>query len=218
MDISVFEDCKNLSECARLLFNSDDYTSREKIKQILIECGVDDWKTWFKNKNKKYCKCCGKELSGSQTQYCSSSCAAKINNSLYKKRQKTIHYCVNCGKELSRNHRFCSNACQCEYEYNEIVNKWLNGEHVGCSKNGEISPFLRKYLLHLKEHKCENCGYDKKNPYTGNDILEIHHIDGDCYNNRPENLQVLCPNCHALTENYGRRNFNSTRKLRYNKE
>lgn len=40
-------------------------------------------------------------------------------------------------------------------------------------------------------------------------------IDGDCYNNNLTNLQVLCPNCHAMTENYGRRNTKSTRKKRY---
>ena len=33
--------------------------------------------------------------------------------------------------------------------------------------------------------------------------LEIHHIDGDCTNNKMENLQLLCPNCHSLTSNFG---------------
>ena len=37
---------------------------------------------------------------------------------------------------------------------------------------------------------------------TGNSILQFHHIDGDSSNNKEENLQVLCPNCHAMTENY----------------
>jgi len=32
--------------------------------------------------------------------------------------------------------------------------------------------------------------------------LEIHHRIGDNTDNRLENLTLLCPNCHALTNNY----------------
>jgi predicted HNH restriction endonuclease len=32
--------------------------------------------------------------------------------------------------------------------------------------------------------------------------LELHHVNGDNRDNRIENLQLLCPNCHALTDNY----------------
>lgn len=46
---------------------------------------------------------------------------------------------------------------------------------------------------------------------------EIHHIDGDATNNKEQNLQVLCPNHHAMTEHFGSRNKNSTRKYRYKK-
>ena len=31
--------------------------------------------------------------------------------------------------------------------------------------------------------------------------MELHHINGDHIDLRIENLQMLCPNCHALTEN-----------------
>lgn len=52
----------------------------------------------------------------------------------------------------------------------------------------------------LKEHKCEICGLEK---WNGVSIpLELHHIDGDHYNNEFSNLQVVCPNCHALTDTY----------------
>ena len=30
----------------------------------------------------------------------------------------------------------------------------------------------------------------------------IHHIDGDYKNNNEDNLQLICPNCHSLTETY----------------
>ena len=32
--------------------------------------------------------------------------------------------------------------------------------------------------------------------------IELHHIDGNNQNNNPSNLQILCPNCHAQTNNY----------------
>lgn len=52
----------------------------------------------------------------------------------------------------------------------------------------------------LKERKCECCG---NRDWNGKPIpLQIHHRNGDRTDNRLENLQILCPNCHAQTENY----------------
>lgn len=62
-----------------------------------------------------------------------------------------------------------------------------------------------------KEQKCERCGNTE---WEGQTVpLELHHIDGDRSNNTFENLQILCPNCHALTDNYrGKKNKISTDK------
>ena len=36
--------------------------------------------------------------------------------------------------------------------------------------------------------------------------LCLHHINGDRHDNRLENLELLCPNCHSQTPNFGSKN------------
>ena len=56
----------------------------------------------------------------------------------------------------------------------------------------------------FKLAQCEKCGNVE---WQGQPIaLELDHIDGDHYNNEIENLQILCPNCHAQTDNYRSKN------------
>lgn len=66
---------------------------------------------------------------------------------------------------------------------------------------------LAKRLLKekVKEHKCERC---KRTEWEEVPIpLELHHINGIRTDNRIDNLQLLCPNCHALTDNYRGKNI-----------
>ena len=61
---------------------------------------------------------------------------------------------------------------------------------------------LKQRLINAqyKEYKCECCGNTE---WMGKPIpLEIHHINGVKQDLRIENLQLLCPNCHAFTDNY----------------
>jgi len=59
----------------------------------------------------------------------------------------------------------------------------------------------------IKKHECEKC---KLNDWFGKKIpLELHHIDGNPFNNKIENLKILCPNCHALEPN----NSGSAKKM-----
>ena len=39
--------------------------------------------------------------------------------------------------------------------------------------------------------------------------LELDHIDGNSFNNKKENLRLLCPNCHSQTDTFRGRNINS---------
>jgi hypothetical protein len=54
------------------------------------------------------------------------------------------------------------------------------------------------------EAECSNCHLTR---WQNQPIpLELHHINGDRFDNRLENLSLLCPNCHALTATYRARN------------
>ena len=78
----------------------------------------------------------------------------------------------------------------CRFTLDEILKEGVNYK----------SNDLKKRLINegIKKSKCEICGYTEN--------LELHHINGNHYDNRLENLQILCPNCHAKTNNYKGRN------------
>ena len=65
---------------------------------------------------------------------------------------------------------------------------------------------LKRRLLSsgFKQTVCESCNLTM---WQGRPIpLELHHINGDNTDNRLENLMLLCPNCHALTDHYRGKN------------
>lgn len=56
----------------------------------------------------------------------------------------------------------------------------------------------------IKKNECENPKCPCKNGYWLDNplVCQLHHINGDNTDNRLENLQILCPNCHSQTDNY----------------
>ena len=55
----------------------------------------------------------------------------------------------------------------------------------------------------LKHNRCEHCGIED---WRGRPLsMALHHVNGDGRDNRLENLQLLCPNCHSQTENFAGR-------------
>jgi 5-methylcytosine-specific restriction endonuclease McrA len=73
---------------------------------------------------------------------------------------------------------------------------------------GWHSDSIKKRIIELglKEHKCESCGITE---WLGHKApIHLDHINGDRFDNRIENLRILCPNCHALTPTYGGKNIN----------
>lgn len=121
--------------------------------------------------------------------------------------------CLNCGKEIEKTRKFCSVQCQVDYKNKCYIEDWQNGV---IKISAEYVPkTIKKFLLEKVDYKCELCGFEGYNQKTGNTILQIHHKDGDSSNNHMTNLQVLCPNCHALTENYSNIGGHKSSRVRY---
>lgn len=59
--------------------------------------------------------------------------------------------------------------------------------HYGSTETNYRAIAFRNHL-----HVCNRCGYSDMR------ILVAHHKDRDRKNNEVDNLEILCPNCHAF--------------------
>ncbi len=138
------------------------------------------------NRVSKICTVCGNGYTTPKTMehrsfYCSKQCKS-IRDS---KNGSVIQVCVVCGAETKKcpsdvvARPTCSNKCR------------------GISQRKAAPPdgtrYRRWYKIHWPMEHCERCDYS-----TYPEILVIHHKDRDRSNNNKENLEVLCPNCHAV--------------------
>lgn len=151
---------------------------------------------------------CDKPLNKRNIKFCNKSCAAKFNN---RKRKKKERYCAYCKNEIkSYQRKFCSPKCHKDFEFQtKTLVKFFNGELY-------TNDTIRGVLIFLFGNKCFECGI--KNEWNNKSlVLHVDHIDGDSDNCKPENLRLLCPNCHSQTPTYcgGRTNKKNTKRNRY---
>lgn len=142
-----------------------------------------------------------------ENKFCSRSCGATYNNNNPSSKRKRVpeKFCENCGDKLinkySKNTLYCSMKCGVEKRRKILFEKIERNETVS-------SDALRRYLMKKHSEKCSICGWGERNPVSETVCLDMHHIDGDHKNNRLSNVELICPNCHAITENYKRVNYN----------
>ena len=108
--------------------------------------------------------------------------------------------CTECKKEFNHGYssagKFCGNKCRGVYESKQHKKRWYAGE----LKRIERST-IRKYLTEDRGYKCEVC---KIHEWNGRKLtLQVDHIDGNPGDDRPENVRLICPNCHSQTEFLG---------------
>ena len=131
-------------------------------------------------------------------------------------------------KSVRTNGKYCSNQCQGDHAWEikkQIVLEKgveaLNGEGEYCHQG--YDRILKQIIIEENPHgksgrACWKCGWEKQNPFTkkgekgkrthrmeSNIPTQLNHIDGNPLNNDISNLEILCPNCHYLTEFHGSR-------------
>lgn len=220
--IEAIEEQETLASILSSLECHDNTSNRNKLKQFITDNGINvsHIKTPITKikyeENPKRCKYCGKIIpyESRRNDFCNHSCSASFNNQGICRNEKTYpdhSYCLNCGKEITRGRKYCNNTCYAEHQRKEYIKHWKEGKETGIIGTDGIATAIKVYLREKYHNSCQLCGWNQVNKFTGLVPLQIHHIDGDCMNNAEENLQLLCPNCHSLTENFGARNQNCTR-------
>lgn len=85
--------------------------------------------------------------------------------------------------------KFCSKLC-----YKRYGKKFKNHSNgITELHNKKRDARNRPYKVY-KQLVCIRCKFIPEHPCQ----LDVDHIDGDHYNNDPDNLQTLCANCHRL--------------------
>ena len=91
-----------------------------------------------------------------------------------------------------------SRASREKMYYDRALPRWRNGRRT-------LKLIVRLFKAGLKKAGCEECGWAKLSA-DGRIPVELDHINGDRYDNRIENLRILCPNCHSLKSTHRGRN------------
>ncbi len=141
---------------------------------------------------------CGRPIfsKSCKAKYCSLVCS----HVRYNRRSIQVNVsCSNgCGILISSRKKYCSGACQQDYQFKLRCLEIEAGRYRVVSNNRVI----RRYLVAKIGERCTGCGWNKRHEVTGRVPVEVEHIDGNWQNNALSNLTLLCPNCHSLTHTF----------------
>ena len=167
-------------------------------------------KCLHKEENKRICLECETRIYDlGKIRFCSRSCSATYNNRAFIKRTSEFskiktYKCVSCDTETvrkkGRQGKFCSNQCHINYRQKKTFNDIESGNIKGIGKRS-----LKKFIELRDGINCKKCGQEPI--WCGEKLtLDMDHIDGDRSHNHPDNLRLLCPNCHTQTHTWGKKN------------
>ena len=152
--------------------------------------------------------------------------------------------CPKCNNEHNKPGIFCSRSCANSRTWSDETNlkrsitsksisPWNKGLSTGVNEarnesirlarseqtrdkflSGSISErsSIRKHLTREHGYYCAICNISEWQEQKI--TLQVDHIDGNAGNNKPENLRLICPNCHSQTKTFGARNKGSGRAAR----
>jgi hypothetical protein len=142
---------------------------------------------------------CGRPIfsKSHKTKYCSLSCS-HTRYAVRRPPKNSVPCLSDCGTLIPRHKKYCSTACQQEYQFRIRCLELEAGRYHVISSNR----LIRRYLVTKLGERCTSCGWDKRHELTGRVPVEVEHIDGNWQNNALSNLTLLCPNCHSLTKTF----------------
>jgi hypothetical protein len=154
---------------------------------------------------KQICQYCQKEYDhrDKRRKFCSHSCAAKTNNRLHPKRERTIK-CRGCSNLVLSGYTFCENCVKdCKHlKYGMKIEDRTLGEEMklkgfkGANRFSAIRNAARSVTSHLPRC-CTVCKYGKHVEVCHKKAIADFHIDAQIKDiNSLNNLVLLCPNCH----------------------
>ena len=119
--------------------------------------------------------------------------------------------CLHCGKEnpvkRTNANKFCNNTCQADYQLeHDTLPKFYKGEITNRRTLHRILKHIHGYTCVL----CDNVGNHNGQPLS----LQLDHIDGNAGNDMPDNVRLLCPNCHSQTDTFVAKNKGNGRTKR----
>ena len=113
-------------------------------------------------------------------------CGTKCYNKAQRDRGSVEYTCAHCAKKFngapSHKRKYCSRGCVNKAKKSDWAPKFTTVR----------KQMLRRGLI----NECQKCGFNSA-PH----ILGVHHKDRNRNNNKMDNLEVLCPNCHSLEHN-----------------
>ncbi len=117
--------------------------------------------------------------------------------------------CKHCSKVLTKKaNKYCNKDCYFNATFQLSIEKFYKG--LICDNKT-----IKKILIFINGERCVEC--TQGNEWNGLPLtLEVDHIDGNSDNNDPNNVRLLCPNCHSQTPtSRGKNERKNTKRNKY---